>query len=154
MWFFLQWIHWGGTHTNQSSLGLDPCSRVSRFFPCSYSWLWEFFLYNQPLVWLTLKEHIVTLRSGCQQPVDWVCEQARVMLFHLPVCSFTIPSTGRVSHPHPPLINQEVITAVQLFLESTSYDSHPFFNHFLSWALQSYFQPAFHLFPARQQDFG
>lgn len=52
--------------------------------------------------------------------------------FNLPVCSFTIPHAGSVSHPHPSLINQEVIAGVQLFIEHTSYESHPFFNRFQS----------------------
>ena len=102
------------------------------FFICSYSGLWERFQNNKQLIVLALKEH-VALRKGCKLVVDSVC------CFHLPACSFTIPHAGGVSHPHPPLINQTVITAVQLFLEHTSCESHSFLHQFLKLALPSYF---------------
>lgn len=46
-----------------------------------------------------------------------------------PSHSFTISNAGRMSHPHPLLINQEVISTVQLFIEATSCESTPL----LSW---------------------
>lgn len=46
-----------------------------------------------------------------------------------PSHSFTIFNAGRMSHPHPLLINQEVISTVQLFIEATSCESTPL----LSW---------------------
>lgn len=71
--------------------------------------------------------------------------------FHLLACSGTTAHAGRVSHPHPPLINREVITAAQLFIEHTSCESHPFLT-LLKLALKSYFQQAFHLVQLCQHD--
>lgn len=41
------------------------------------------------------------------------------------------PDAGSVTHPHPPVINQEVITAVQLLIEASSCESHSFFSFFI-----------------------
>lgn len=41
------------------------------------------------------------------------------------------PDAGSVTHPHPPVINQEVITAVQLLIEASSCESHSFFTFFI-----------------------
>lgn len=65
--------------------------------------------------------------------------------FHLPVCSLTTPDAGRVSHPHPSLINQGVIAAVQLFIAPPPAVSHIHFSAAAKFVRRCYFQQAFHL---------
>lgn len=146
IYFSSWWFQSGSTWTDQNS---QP---ISQSRTCAFLSLQHCFQSNHLLIVLTLKEHIVTLRKGCQHPADSLRAQTCVMpslsclLIHNSPCwqsesSSSSSDKSRGYHSNAAIYRTHLLWVTTIFQPLLKSD------------LRSYFQQAFHLFPPGQHDF-